>query len=413
MEKSGFGMDIVAEDRKSARKTVAAAILLVCFAVRIAWIVHSIGRPFYADESIYDDIARNILNGQGFSRGNPPHPSAFTMPIMPYLVAVVYALSGYSVLAVRILLAALDTLTCFLLMSLGYSLFRRWRIALLAGIIFSLHPLFIHLSSKLFSDTLLTLLIVSSLTSLLAAHRRDSVKLTALSGLLMALSILTRPTTVLLPAVVAGLLFCARKPGRRWMPSIASYLLIVFLLVIPWTIRNGLVFHRFIPLHTRGGENLYVGAGPGAHGETVTSVGTQGAPSELAMRIRYLSEPAASDVLMKEATKLIKNHPVHWMRLGVEKFLRLWFRLYRPRAKSLLGLILFLANVVLLAATFVGAKRSPDKLAGTLVFWIFGYFSFFHMVVCSELRYSAPAYAFFIPFAAAALLFKGATGDKT
>ena len=195
-------MDIVAEDRKSARKTVAAAILLVCFAVRIAWIVHSIGCPFYADEPIYDDIARNILNGQGFSRGNPPHPSAFTMPIMPYLVAVVYALSGYSVLAVRILLAALDTLTCFLLMSLGYSLFRRWRIAFLAGIIFSLHPLFIHLYSKLFSDTLLTLLMVSSLTSLLAAHRRDSVKLTALSGLLMALSILTRPTTVLLPAVV-------------------------------------------------------------------------------------------------------------------------------------------------------------------------------------------------------------------
>ena len=53
------------------------------------------------------------------------------------------------------------------------------------------------------------------------------------------------------------------------MASGATVLVLVsYLTIAPWTVRNYLVFHRFVPVASHGGQTLWGGTGP-ADGKTL------------------------------------------------------------------------------------------------------------------------------------------------
>ena len=84
----------------------------------------------------------------------------------------------------------------------------------------------------------------------------------------------------------------------------------------------------------------------------------------------------------------------------MQKFFKLWFRMFRPGWATPLGVMMALGNAAILALAWLGLRRLKRPLANQLAIATFVYFSALHMVMCSELRYSAPAYAYFLPFAA-------------
>ena len=89
----------------------------------------------------------------------------------------------------------------------------------------------------------------------------------ATAGFLLGLACLVRPTLGLIPLAVGGWLLVRVCPLRRAVSRTAVYGLAMLIPIVPWTIRNYVVLHRFVPLTTNAGGNFYNSWAPGGTGE--------------------------------------------------------------------------------------------------------------------------------------------------
>ena len=85
-------------------------------------------------------------------------------------------------------------------------------------------------------------------------------------GALLGLSALVRPQSLVLLPLVA---LAVRTTGVRWRPAVANVVPAVVaaaLVISPWTLRNAVVMHAFVPVSTNGGDDLCIGHNPDAQG---------------------------------------------------------------------------------------------------------------------------------------------------
>jgi hypothetical protein len=118
------------------------------------------------------------------------------------------------------------------------------------------YPELVWFASHFWAETLFTVLLWWALERLLAADAALSTRTAAASGLLFGLAVLTRETVLyFLPLAAAWLAW--RRPGgvRRaaWLVAVSA------LVVVPWTVRNWIVFEAFVPVSTSGALNLWQG----------------------------------------------------------------------------------------------------------------------------------------------------------
>ena len=91
-----------------------AAAMLAGLALRIFFIAH---RPFYSgDTKFYEELARNWLDHgvYGLFVGGQLLPVDMRMPGYPAFLAAIYAVLGRTRMAVMLVQAALDMVTCYL-----------------------------------------------------------------------------------------------------------------------------------------------------------------------------------------------------------------------------------------------------------------------------------------------------------
>lgn len=248
--------------RRGARRRVplTTVILAVALGVRLAVVFT---RPQYhpvLDGLDYHGIARSLARGGGYMMG--PHITAFRPPGYAFFLAGVYLLTGMpgakeAVEVVGVLQAALGTVTVGLLGSVAGVLWgRRTRLAALG--IAAVYVPFVEVGEAYVSETLfLPLMLGALLCALRHRHEQQRWRWSAASGLLMGLAILTRPDgiVVVLPLCVA--LWCGR-PRRSWraLQPPAVMLMTAVIAVAPWTVRNAVSLHSFIPVSTEMGETL-------------------------------------------------------------------------------------------------------------------------------------------------------------
>ncbi len=185
-----------------------------------------------------------------------------------YFLAAIYGLFGHSYLAVRVVQAVLDTLTCLLIYSLAHEVFGATA-GLLAGFLAAAYPPLILYTGVLLTESLTTFLLTAAAWMLLSSARlkeRGRYIAVALAGLLLGFTIITRSVfLVSIPLVLLWLIILARG-WQGWIPSARltlCLLLPIVLVVAPITIRNWQIHHRFILISTNGGVNFFL-----AHGGT-------------------------------------------------------------------------------------------------------------------------------------------------
>jgi len=147
--------------------------------------------------------------------------------------------------------ALADALTALVLFLLVRRLAASFVPALAAAAAWGFLSPFYPLLEFLYPDPLGGLAVAAAAAITLLLLRREGWWSAMLAGIAWGVAIQVRP--FLLPAAVASALPLKRK---RALCLLAGLLL----LVLPWTLRNALVFGRFIPLTTAGvGINFWVG----------------------------------------------------------------------------------------------------------------------------------------------------------
>jgi hypothetical protein len=308
------------------RALTVAGLLIVALVVRVGVVVATPDFEPINDAASYVEHAESISAGHGY----PPssivpgggQPSAYRPPGWPYLLGGVYALVGHDVTAARIAQAALVGVAGVALA--GLVAFQLWGtgVALLTLGFAAVYPPLVVSASGLLSEPLFVALELGAVAAVLAHRRSGGLRWVAAAGALAGLAILTRPNGVVLLLPLA--LAVWGRP-KAWAPAVV--LACAALAVAPWTIRNAVVLHEFIPVAAQAGITL-----AGTYNETSRTdprfpaswrvPNADPATARLIARTRSKGEPALDDALGDAAREYALERPGYVVEVGWRNSLR-------------------------------------------------------------------------------------------
>lgn len=258
---------------KERTRLVAAGIFVLALLPRLLFAFAPHPLPF-SDMEDYDRTAVNFLLGNGLAMS--PEYRAYRAPGYPMFLVLLYAAFGRNLVLVRVVQAILSAGSCVLLFVLARYLLavdsRSWTrmgVPLLAGLALAVYEPHIFLSGVLLTETLFIFLLLAFLIVLrgpLSEHRLSRFAAPILLGVIS----LIRPVAVMYIPVLfvadsaRGVSVEGSAPRwprqvRRKVYQVALSLMLFSLPLIPWTIRNAVVLHGFVPLSTNAGVNFYIG----------------------------------------------------------------------------------------------------------------------------------------------------------
>jgi hypothetical protein len=173
-------------------------------------------------------------------------------PLYPLFLAGARMVTGDRVLLVQVIQLSVASLGAVFLYRLSLLLTGQGRAAMLAGVLFAIHPLLVRQAAAA-SDLALA-------TTLLVAFGYAFVSMRGFAGAAMAgacigLAVLTRSMT--LPVLAGG---AAVLIGSRRTTLVLPFVVAALLLIVPFVARNYLVSGTW--WSTRNGMNLYIGNSP-------------------------------------------------------------------------------------------------------------------------------------------------------
>jgi 4-amino-4-deoxy-L-arabinose transferase-like glycosyltransferase len=292
----------------------AAGIGLVALAVRLAFVlaygrtqiynvgVGGVGFPF-SDTFFYSWVGAALSMGDGFTFLG--HTTAHWPPGYPFLLAGVYKLFGPDTANALVANAVLGALTVPLVYLIGLRALGR-PAAIAAASLLALMPGQILIADVALAESFYTLQLVGFLALAISLERRP--RTFVVLGVVAGLAALTRGEGFLFPLLVLGL-WGARGAMRRSLRDTAIVAVVMVLTVAPWTIRNAIVVHGFVPVATNASATLWSGHNPKANGGPVYH-----SPAQLA-ELANLSEVDASARVRDDAIDWAVHHPLRELEL--------------------------------------------------------------------------------------------------
>jgi len=312
------------------KRLALALILLVALALRLAnavFLPWQGGDRVVSDMKGYDRAAVALLNQQPLSVHTAEkhlfHPlgsDTYHPPGYYYFLAGVYAVAGHSYLAVRIVQALLDALTCLLVYSISRQIFGE-AAGLLAAALAAVYPPFVFYTGVLLTETLSTFFLAAATWALLktfgVSKQTPKVCWLALAGLLLGLAALTRNVLLLAaPLALLWMLFVAQGwPGWSGSARYALALLLPLALVIaPITVRNYQIHQRFILISDNGGVNFFLGHGGTQRLKDQVRNLPGGADVSPAIGVSSRTEPQEDAYFYQLGWQYIRQHPLQTLR---------------------------------------------------------------------------------------------------
>ena len=332
------------------------------------------------------NIAYSLAMGKGFSSpfGRETGPTAWVAPVYPLLIAGIFRVFGvdtirsfFAATSMNIVFSAGACLPIFYagkrIAGLGAASAAAWFWALLPNaVIFPFEWIW---------DTSLTALLAATLLwATLELAESPRLPGWCAYGLLWGLALLTNPALgSVLPFLLGWAAYRARERGAGLRgPALA--VACVVLCCAPWTIRNYLAFHRFIPLRSNLGVELYVGNNEnyGSHPPVWPFNITR---EREIFRFYRVGESAFMREEMRKALRFMAGNPGIELRLTRDRAVAFWLGTPTPignflsadslllRAVSVCSFLLLLGTVAGLALLFLTANEFTFPVASFPLFF--------------------------------------------
>jgi 4-amino-4-deoxy-L-arabinose transferase-like glycosyltransferase len=230
------------------------ALTLGGLAVRLLWVALEPATFLVADETMWVSWGSEILPSPDVAFSPLRLRFVFHPPLYLYFVGVPFAVFG-TLEAVKYAQCLAGVLLVPALGLVGRRVFGE-RAGLVAAGVAAFYPELVWFASHFWAETVFTVLLWWAIERLLAADGGASKMSALASGLLWGLAILTRETVLYFLPLAAFWLAWRRPGGGR---RAALLLVASALVVLPWTVRNWLVFDAFVPVSTSGALNLWQG----------------------------------------------------------------------------------------------------------------------------------------------------------
>ena len=396
---------------------VLAVLTAVALALRVAYLLLEPACALTGDEPSWIEIGRRM--GRPAVAFSPLRSDlVFYPPVYPYFVAALFRSSG-TMRAVLWAQAVLGALLVPVVGRAGALAFGR-RVGILAAAVTAFYPELLWYSAHYWSETVYLLLLWGAIERTLAADARGSRGTAAVAGLLWGLATLTREISLYLVPIVTLWMVWPRAgaggpPRARTIQDLtpavgraAVLLLATVLTVAPWTIRNTVVFHAFIPVSTMGGLNLWQGNTTLTHLQIYEVLATKGGAVE---QDRYCREMARETIAARQPRwvfeKLGEQMPEFW-KAGSEVLDHLVGReACGPLSVATLVLVelaLVLPYLAALGLFLVGLVRLRFSGAAWLLLLLLAAYNAAHVVAYATTRFRLPVLPIVFMVAAAVVV---------
>ncbi len=376
---------------------VAILIVAAAFLVRVLFNVYvvgmqQVGLELFPDGKDYDALGLSLAAGTGFAIHSVPN--TFRPPGYPLFLAALYMIFGHSYVAVKIAQSLLGALTCLMIFLIGQRLFSK-RVGVIAATIATVYPLLVVYTGFLLSEALFVFLSTLFLYALVRFRECTSRRWIAAAGLVLGIMNLTRPVTLLLPAVLFVCFWIELKAKRRAAMIAGMLALWMLIPIMPWTIRNYTVRQAFILIADHQWVALYSANNrkilhdPDKIGGWIQPEGGED------YRAEYLA--FMQDMLVHE--------PLEFLRLEFHKLHRFWSIVPTSSKTTSRDTIVSLFSYGLLlplsVAGMVLSLKSPP-VPWILYFWVL-HFCLMALIVYGSTRLRAPVEPVLILFGALAV----------
>lgn len=364
-------------------------------------------------------LADNLLAGRGFVwefYGSTVPRYSFFPPFYPAFIAFLKLLCGAGgwVPAMQIVQAAAGALAAVVTRRLAACVFGAGadparaprfaainhvtpqNLALAAGYAVALWPPLAIYSAAAYSVTFEALLVPWIGLLLFAAGRSRRLADAAKAGVGYGL------LAYALPAFLGSVLFMPavfRDMGARWGRAFGMglvTLLVALLVVLPWTVRNAVIHHRFIPVATNIGFNYLGGQNPYARPYSNILC----AYDDLRWKVidkhalETMNEADFDRLLLKEGLAFARAEPGLTARRSAERLLYYWWgspavRRYNPD-QGLWNLVLMSGVLPLFLIGLVASFAARERFA--LLHAAFLWQSLFYMNFAIRGRYALPTH---------------------
>jgi len=297
-------------------------IFLLSFLLRLVVALRTPNSLLGGDADFYDYFATSVSQGKGILN-QLGKPTAFYPPVYPLFLAFIYMVFGKSYLFYKIAQAFIGALTCITIYFIGKALLNQ-NIGLIAAIIASCYHFFIVSNTLMMSESIFTFFLVLAVFLWIQFHRREGIRYPTLLGLSLALASLTKVAFLYFIIVI----FLAELLNAKQLDNLnygfykkifICFLGFIFLMSL-WTIRNYLVFHKFIYSSTQTGITLYSAYHP--RDEKIFGLNANDATFKEAEKIE--SEVERSDFLIKKTIESIKKNPQKLYKYLPLKIMNFW-----------------------------------------------------------------------------------------
>lgn len=377
--------------------------------------------PGTADQVSYHALAVRVASGHGFTFAfdwwpltEAGEPTAHWSYLYTGFLAGVYKLFGVMPLAARLIQAAavgiIHPLLAFLLARRIYGP----SVGVLAAGLTACYAYFVYYSATLMTEPFYIVGILASLyLAILLADSLDRGKSTgfwlpAALGLTMGATVLLRQIFLL---IVPFVLLWMAWGRRRALAPIGVSIVIIVLLMLPFTFLNYVRFDEFVLLNTNAGFAFYWANHP-VYGTDFVGI----LPPELGtyvglvpQELRSLNEAALDRALLRRGLEFVIEDPLRYLMLSISRIPE-YFKFWPSSESGLLSNVARVASFGLmwpfmLLGLMISLRRkirltSPQVL---LVGFAVAYTAV-HLLSWTLIRYRLPVDAVTIIFAALALV---------
>ena len=272
--------------------------------------------PGIQDQVSYDALARSLLNGRGYSFTENWYPftpantpTAHWSFLYPLYLAGVYAVTGYHPLAARLLQATVGgALLCFLVYRIGRRVANE-ETGLVGATLVAVYGYFIYYNAALMTETFFIVLILLTLHLGLELKENPTSLHWVGLGFALGLAGLLRQTVLLfIPFLLFWLFLELRTRDIHWWHFFIP-VVVVFLLIVPWTLRNYLVYREFLLLNSNAGYALFASNNPNLGTDWRNDIVVVPVPEEL----KGQNEAQLDRALAQRAIESIRGDPERYL----------------------------------------------------------------------------------------------------
>ena len=381
--------------QKSILLILIAALLVnaVIVLVGLPMVSHSLLLTYSMNfGDLYDLIARNLDQGNGYRVDAYMSPTMLREPAYPLLLAAAFKLGGYSIQTARVACVLLAFGSALLLFMLARKITSDEMTALAAALLFLLYPGTLVAEARAGIEMPFIFTVLLFMLAFYSAVEKGSLWRYGAAGLLLGVAVMVRSQALLFPLVLfVYLVFISKSMSERmkFVPRFALLGLGAMLVMSPWIIRNYGLVHKLVPSATVAGvaaqEGLYtceIAPASESFFQAQTNAGLErerfakqlGLPSVGSYYQLFYTpqdEVAFNQALLRSASTEYRSHPEVLARCATKNlFFNFWF-LGKRHESTLLNL---LAQIPLLGLALAGVvilwKRSLLHKAAIVLLYI-------------------------------------------